>query len=193
MISMTSFSIINFVKNFAFPIRLFRILLFLVVIYIPLEKLTFVLYAAFSTGSKILSHDIYRDFVMDPVYRLEGRSKFRNKIPKIYKTTNSLLYLSKFSSSKIPECDREIFFELQEDIRIFSNLYKDVWDEITGSKRTKNSLVILDKISETKAANKAIVPLVLEKQRKINRERRALGLDIPERLKDNFETVYKNA
>ena len=173
--------------------RLFRILLFLVVIYIPLEKLTFVLYAAFSTGSKILSHDIYRDFVMDPVYRLEGRSKFRNKIPKIYKTTNSLLYLSKFSSSKIPECDREIFFELQEDIRIFSNLYKDVWDEITGSKRTKNSLVILDKISKTKAANKAIVPLVLEKQRKINRERRALGLDIPERLKDNFETVYKNA
>ena len=165
----------------------------MVVIYLSLEKLISVLYAAFSKGSKMLSHDIYRDFVMDPVYRLEGRSKFRTKIPKIYKTTNSLLYLSKLSSSKIPECDRENFSELQEDIRIFSNLYKDVWDEITGSKRTKNSLVILDKIAETKAANKAIVPLVLEKQRKINRERRALGLDVPKRHKDNFETVYKNA
>ena len=163
------------------------------IIYIPLEKLIFVLYATFSTGSKILSHDIYRDIVMDPVYRLEGRSKFRNKIPKIYKTTNSLLYLSKLSSSEIPDCDREHFSELQEDIIIFSHLYKDVWDEITGSKRTNNSLVILDKIAETKAANKAVLPLVLEKQRKINRERRALGLDIPERLKDNSESVYKNA
>lgn len=151
----------------------------------------YVLYAGFSSNAKILSHDIYRDVVMDPVFRLEGRSRFRKKIPKIYKRTESLLYLEKLNSEIIKEKEQEEFIGLQEDINIFSHLYQDSWDKITSFQRTPCSVEMLSKIQAQKDFQRTQAKESIEKQRQKRWEERAAGINVPKRLQDTYQHIYK--
>ena len=82
---------------------------------------------------------------MDPALRLHGRSRHRKKIPKLYKTTDSLLFVQKLQPELV--C-HEDFGLVKESVILFRDYYKDVWDDVILPRRSETSIQFLDKIDE---------------------------------------------
>ena len=95
---------------------------------------------------RLVSQDLYRDVVLDPAVSQTGRSRFRSKPNKVYKQSESPLFITDFERHSAIDAKHENEVKAMIDsVKLFSSLFKDDWQDVLGPLRTERCLEYVNK------------------------------------------------